>query len=102
MKKFILIILLATPLLFAGDINGSFRSGVFLGSGLWSQSNFGDKDEIQYDYPNLRFVNQIRLNGQFGQFSFRLNALHSLGLANDSTKLNTGLPTDTTISNAKI
>lgn len=102
MKKLILIILLAAPLLFAGDINGSFRSGAFLGSGLWSQNDFSDKDEIQYDYPNLRFVNQIRLNGRFGQFSFRVNALHSLGLANDATKLNAGLPADTTISTAKI
>ncbi|HQU72015.1 MAG TPA: hypothetical protein PKV71_09165 [Calditrichia bacterium] len=86
MKRLTLLILIWTIVpLFADGIEGQFRTATVFGSGFWSSSEFDNAEEIQFDYPNLRLVNQLRLNGQYGRMGFYINGLHNAGFATDST-----------------
>ncbi|MBN2710661.1 MAG: hypothetical protein JXR46_16570 [Calditrichaceae bacterium] len=82
MKKLILIILLMAGLIMAGDVGGSLSTGIFTGTPFWNKDNINydasDLKYINYDDMFIRSVNQLRLYGKnFSGFDFRLNALRS-------------------------
>ena len=101
MKKLIILLIFSVSLLSAGDIGGSFSTGVFMGTPFWNSDNVKDLTAISSEELYLRSVNQLRLHGRFAEkFSFRVNALRSDGFqtVNDSA----GMATDVRLSQTKI
>ena len=83
--RLLVIIIAAIALLKAEGIEGNFRSGIFFGTGLWSQTDFSEQAKIHYDFPNTRLVNQLRLRSKLGPVTWQINGSHNTGFANDST-----------------
>ncbi|HGY55216.1 MAG TPA: hypothetical protein ENK44_05935 [Caldithrix abyssi] len=93
MKTFIILFSLLPTILLAGDIKGSFSTGIFMGTPFWNSDNAKNISVISNDEAFLRSVNQLRLYGNFAdKFSFRVNALRSDGFVevSDSAGYNTG------------
>ena len=85
MKKFILFLFAFTALSVAAEINGSFSTGFYLGTPYWNSENYADKNVIDAEDLFMRSVNQLRLNGKFGdRFKIRLSALRSDGFQSDN------------------
>jgi hypothetical protein len=88
MKKLILFLLIFSAILTAGNIRGSFRSGLVFGTGAFNNTQWEKENtsQINYDYPKMRVANQLRLSGKFGGAFFKLNGLHTIRFAPNSTE----------------
>jgi len=78
MKKLIIFI---AGMLFsatAGDIDGSFTTGIFTGTPFWNPDNYSDGNTIDPESSFLRTYNRLRLNGNLSNsLGFKINALRS-------------------------
>ena len=85
MKKLAVLLFLIGSIAFAGNIQGSYSTGFYMGTPFWNSDNFSDGNEIDVEDSFMRTINQLRVNGKFGtHFKFALNARRSDGFQGDN------------------
>lgn len=89
--KTIITLLLSTAFLMAGDFQGSFSTGIYMGTPTWNAGSYDDypteaeaTESLLRSESYLRSVNRLRLKGSFGSvFSYNFNALRSDNFGSD-------------------
>ncbi len=85
MKKILLLLFATVSAVFAAEITGSLSTGFYTGTPFWNSENYSDGNVIDTEDSFMRTVNQLRLNGKFGnRFSVYVNALRSDGFQSDN------------------
>lgn len=85
MKKLAVLLFTFGALLYAGNIQGSYTTGFYMGTPFWNSENFSDGKSIDVKDQFMRTINQLRLRGQAGQnFKYAINALRSDGFQSDN------------------
>jgi hypothetical protein len=78
MKVIFIFITLMLSIALAGDIDGSFTTGIFTGTPFWNPANYSDDNTIDSESSFLRTYNRLRVNGNLSnQLGFKINALRS-------------------------
>jgi hypothetical protein len=78
MKIIFIFIALLLSIAIAGDIDGSFSTGIFTGTPFWNPDNYSDGNTIDPESSFLRTYNRLRLDGNLSNnLGFKINALRS-------------------------
>ena len=85
MKKLLFLFIIFSITAIASDFNGSFTTGIHMGTPYWNKTNLEDDAVIDSSDTFLRVVNKLRLRGKFADnFTFGMNAIRSDGFQSDN------------------
>ena len=85
MKKLFIFITLTLSISLAGDIDGSFSTGIFTGTPFWNPDNYSEGSTIDPESSFLRSYNRLRLNGSLtDRLRFKINALRNDGFDSEN------------------
>ncbi len=85
MKRILLAIFICTTLLRAQQVRGTLSTGVYMGTPFWNRANFSEGNVIDAEDSFYRTVNQLKLQGKFGEhFRVVLNTMRNDGFQSEN------------------